>query len=130
MLVSVTRLRLRSIRYLLPFAYHANRSRRQAESAAGCRRVHVRKTRGLTFWTLSLWESEAALRQYLTGGAHRQAMPKLAQWCDEAAVTHWEHETTDEPSWDAAAARLAKQGRLSRVLHPSAAHQEGRIEIT
>lgn len=130
MIVSVTRLRLRSLRYLLPFAWHARRARLQAERSPGCRGAQVRKTQGLAFWTLTYWDDEKSLRQYMLRGPHREAMPKLAHWCDESAVTHWQHEGTDCPGWDVATTRLAEQGRLSRVEHPSDLHKSGRIGLS
>jgi hypothetical protein len=129
-IVAVTRLRLRSLRYLLPFAYHARRSRRQAEIAPGCLGVEVRKTRGLAFWTLTLWDSEQSLKRYLIHEPHRKAMPKLAHWCDEAAVGHWTQDASETPAWDAAAAGLLQHGRLSRVLHPSMLQANGQMNVT
>ena len=128
MLVSVTRLRLRSALYLLPFVFHTTRSRRQAETHSGCLGVAVRKTRGLAFWTLSAWDSEDSLRSFLAGGPHRQAMPKLFHWCDEAATAHWHTDSSTLPDWDSAARQLQQSGRLSRVKHPSAAQRQGVIE--
>ena len=30
---------------------------------------------------------------------HRDAMPKLLEWCDEAAVVHWNQEFAELPDW-------------------------------
>jgi heme-degrading monooxygenase HmoA len=132
-IVSVTRLQLRSPRFLLLFAWHAHRSRRQAEAAEGCLHVAVRKTAGLAFWTLTAWRDEASLRAYMRAAPHRWAVPKLARWCDEAAVTHWEQDPGQEPvqafGWDAAAERLIREGRLLKVLHPSESQRQGVISI-
>jgi heme-degrading monooxygenase HmoA len=129
MLVSVTRLRLRSWRFLLPFAIEAARSRRQAEGSPGCVGALVRKTQGLAFWTLTFWEDGASLRAFMLKSPHHAAMPKLAHWCDEAAVAHWEHGSAVRPGWSEAAEKLAAAGRLSRVKRPSARHLEGRIGV-
>lgn len=128
-LVSVTRLRLRSLRFLPIFIWHAQRSQRQAKGADGNNGVFTRKTRGLTFWTLSLWCDEQAMAAYRAASPHREAMSQLAHWCDEAAIAHWNQENETLPTWDAAAARLTSSGRLSRVAYPSAEQQAGRISI-
>lgn len=129
-LVSITRLRLRSIRYLFPFVLRAQASNRQATKTPGCRGVLTRKTRGLTFWTLSLWDDEKSMRAFLRGSPHREAMPKLAQWCDEASVGHWPQEAAHFPAWDAATRLMQEHGHLSRVLNPSKAHREGVMNVT
>jgi hypothetical protein len=130
MLVSVTRLRLRSWRFLLLFVIHASRSQKQAERTEGCRSVRVRKTQGSTFWTLTTWEGEAYLRRFLSGGPHRVVMPKLMQWCDEAAMAHWSQDGNVPPTWEEAALKLKAIGRLSRVLHPSPMQRAGTLNIT
>jgi hypothetical protein len=48
-LVAVTRLRIRSFRFLLPFAWHTWRSFRQAKQAAGSLGVKLRIPEGLAF---------------------------------------------------------------------------------
>jgi hypothetical protein len=75
-----------------------------------------------TFWTSTLWTGEAAMKSFMISGAHGQAMRKLAEWCDEAAVVHWTAERAELPSWTEAHQRLQKDGRRSQVNHPSAAH--------
>jgi hypothetical protein len=103
---------------------------KQAMSAPGCIEVKVRKTKGLSFWTLSLWDSEASLRSFLSSSPHREAMPKLFHWCDEAASSHWSIESQRLPSWEQATGNLIQQGRLSRVKNPSKSQSEGRISVT
>jgi heme-degrading monooxygenase HmoA len=75
------------------------------------------------FWTRSLWTDEAAMKAFMTGGAHRAAMPKLLEWCDEAAIAHWTQESDQEPDWEEAHRRMRGEGRASKVNHPSPAHQ-------
>ena len=63
----------------------------------------------------------------MLAGTHRQAMRKLLEWCDEAALVHWEQDSEQEPEWDQAHRRLQAEGRRSKVNHPSAAHQSFHI---
>jgi heme-degrading monooxygenase HmoA len=129
-LVSVTRLRLRSILFLLPFALRAGDSTRQAMRAPGCQGVLTRKTRGLAFWTLTMWDDETSMRIFVTQSPHREVMPRLSRWCDEASVAHWTQESGAMPAWSAATQVLLERGRLLRVAHPSEMHREGQINVT
>ena len=51
-----------------------------------------------TFWTMTVWENRAAMLAFMTSGAHKQAMPKLLDWCDEASVAGWEQEDSALPA--------------------------------
>jgi Domain of unknown function (DUF3291) len=124
-LVAITRLRLRSIRYLPAFVWYAQRSAHQARKSSGNLGVALRKTTGLTFWTLSVWQSDGDTAAYRRAPPHRDAMPKLQHWCDEASVAHWEQEGADMPAWDAATTRLGAAGKSLHVLHPSENHRAG-----
>jgi hypothetical protein len=124
-LVSITRLRLRSFIYELPFIWHAVRSRMQAAQADGHLAMDLRRTQGGVYWTMTMWRDLAAMRAFMASGAHRTAMPKLMGWCDEAAVAHWETNETALPNWSDGTARLAREGRLSKVASPSPAHAAG-----
>ena len=127
--ISVTRLRLHSIRFLVSFAIQAARSKKQSIASPGCLGAEVRKTNGLAFWTLTIWDSEEAMRSFMKNSPHREVMPKLARWCDEAAVAHWVQESQVHPTWQEAADRLLKSGRLSRVSNPSNAQRNGHINV-
>ena len=126
-LISVTRLRLRSARYLPPFFWHVLGSTRQARRAPGFLggQLAVEGNRG--FWTITAWSDEAAMRAYRNAGAHRRAMPKLLTWCDETSVAHWQQDGPDLPDMPEALQRMLAGGRLSKVQHPSAAHAAKQI---
>jgi heme-degrading monooxygenase HmoA len=125
-LVAITRLRLRSVIFELPFIWHAVPSGSQAKRADGCMNTVLRRAAG-AYWTMTMWRDAAAMRAYMTSGAHLKAMPKLIKWCDEAAVAHWQQDSTELPSWKEGEHRLAAEGRLSKVAHPSPAHLAGYI---
>lgn len=126
-LVSVTRLRLRSWRYFPYFQWLAVFCHLQAKKAPGNRGAIERKTVGWTFWTLTLWESREAALAYRNASPHRDAMPKLLHWCDEASMAYWETESDQLPSWDEAAKQMAERGHLSKVLNPSERQKAGVI---
>jgi hypothetical protein len=55
---------------------------------------------------------------------HAKVMPRLVEWCDEASYAHWMIPTgASVPSWLEAYEHLVAEGRLSRVAHPSPAHE-------
>ena len=120
--VSVTRLRIRSVWFMPRFALHALNSLRQCKHASGFLNGSLLPDRKLTFWTMTLWENQAAMRAYMTGSAHLKAMPKLLVWCDEASIVHWTQDDVTLPSWEVAAQRMRTQGRLSKGGKPSAVH--------
>jgi hypothetical protein len=120
--VGVTRLRIRSIRFLPPFALHFLRTRRQVRAAAGFRGGALLADRHWTFWTLTRWDNQGSMHRYMTSGAHRTVMPFLLDWCDEASVVHWDQPDETLPSWLEADRRMRDNGRPSRVRFPSPHH--------
>lgn len=119
-LISVTRLRVRSVIYLAQFFWGTLKAMRQAESSAGFLGGGLLVNAKNVFWTMTAWTDQAAMNAYRTGGAHLKAMPKLREWCDEAAVVHWTQESSETPSWQEAYQRMVKEGKPSKVNHPSA----------
>lgn len=127
--VSITRLRVRSWRYLVPFLFFAVRSYFQAKSFEGNMSVSLLRDAHRTFWTRTLWESEAAMKSFILSGPHKQVMPRLLEWCDEAALVHWEQKTDHVPEWREAHRRIQQDGRRSKVKHPSPAHEKYEIAV-
>lgn len=120
--VSVTRLRIRKWRYLPAFFHFTLSSLMQARLAAGNLGTSVRRDARLTFWTITMWRDEHAMREFRNRGTHLRAMPKLRQWCDEATYAHWHQENSEPPDLDMAHERLVREGIVSRVTHPSPDH--------
>ena len=93
MFISVTRLRIRSARYLLMFIVYSLLSSRQAKRAPGNCGIDTLRDAHNAFWTRTAWQDEDSMRAFMMGGTHRRAMPKLLAWCDEAATVHWTQES-------------------------------------
>ena len=122
--VSLTRLRVRSIRFLPMFAVHALRSNQQVRQSAGFLTGALLPDRHFTFWTMTAWDSLESMRAYMLSGAHKKAMPHLMHWCDEASVAHWSQPDSTLPPWEEADRRMRETGRISKVRHPSAHHAD------
>lgn len=125
--ISVTRLRVRSWRYFLPFIVFAVRSSRQAKAAQGNQGVSLLRDANLAFWTCTVWTTEETMKSFMLSGPHRQAMPRLLDWCDEAALVHWTQPEVQQPDWQEAHRRLQTEGRRSKVRHPSPAQEKYEI---
>lgn len=120
--VSVTRLRIRFPRFMLRFVLHTLGSLRQCRRAPGFLNGSLLADRRLTFWTMTMWQDQAAMRAYTANGVHLKAMPKLLDWCDEASVVHWTQHGPAVPSWSEADRRMRIEGRPSKVRHPNSVH--------
>jgi hypothetical protein len=62
------------------------------------------------------------MKAFMLTGVHRHVMRKFPDWCDEAAVVHWLQGSSESPTWAEAYSRLQREGRRSKVNHPSRAH--------
>lgn len=127
MVVSVTRLRVRRWRHIPGFMWYTFASQRQVVRAAGFSGGRLLIDARRTFWTLTAWEDERAMKSFRGTGAHAQVMPRLFQWCDEAAYAHWTVPDGKIPDWLQAYEQLSREDRLSRVAHPSNDYLERRF---
>ena len=120
--VSVTRFRVRSLRFLPFFLIHAQRCLAQIRRADGYLAGALRHDRDHAYWTTSLWRDEAALLAYVTGGAHRNAMPRMSEWGDEASTVRWDQDSDELPSWPEAVERMRREGKPLPLRHPAPTH--------
>ncbi|MGB9067978.1 MAG: antibiotic biosynthesis monooxygenase [Candidatus Acidiferrales bacterium] len=125
--MSVTRLRVRALRFMPEFIVYVLRSLRQVRRSSGFLGGALMRDDGKAFWTVTVWTDAKAMEDYRIAGIHRAAMPKLLNWCDEASVVHWTPDSADVPSWPQACGRMVAEGRASKVNNPSPAHLAFRI---
>jgi heme-degrading monooxygenase HmoA len=125
--ISLTRLRVRSWRYLPQFVWQSLKASRQAQRSAGFLGGRLLIEARNTFWTVTAWTDEATMRAYRNSGAHGAVMPRLLDWSDEASVAHWTQDTTEIPGWLELHQRIVKEGRPSKVRHPSPAQESKQI---
>lgn len=128
-LIAITRLRVRAWWYLPGFFVQTLRAAAQARRAEGSVAVAVLREAHRTFWTCTVWIDEQAMRVFLLADPHRQAMRKLGKWCDEASVAHWHQAAPEPPTWEEAHQRMQRDGRASKVDHPSEAQRAYRIPV-
>jgi hypothetical protein len=124
MILSLTRLRLASIRNLPGFLKISGASIEQATKDPNCLLGATYLGPGLTFWTATLWTDEAAMQSYVRSGAHREAMPYLGRWCSEAATRHVEILESRLPEKSEIRDLIAREPKFFKVQQPSRDHQE------
>lgn len=123
-IVSVTRFRARARRFLPLFMFHAQRSLVQVRRADGYLAGAVRCDRDRAYWTLTVWRDARAMLGYVGSGAHRNAMPRLLDWGEEASTVHWEQDGPDLPDWQQAVSRMRREGRALPLRHPGPDHAD------
>jgi hypothetical protein len=105
--VSITGLRLNHWRHWPRFAWHASRSLRQAKAAEGCLSADARSIGGM-WYTVSLWQSERAMRRFLYQGAHGKAARDFDNFATGLTAGF---EADAAPAWDEVPGVLKERGR-------------------
>jgi quinol monooxygenase YgiN len=106
--VSITGLKLNSVLHVPRFWYHAIRSMGQAQAAPGNISADARTINGIHH-TLTVWQDEAAMRAYLTSGAHLAAM-RAFRGMATGKTLGFTAETP--PGWDKVHALWRDRGRV------------------
>lgn len=120
--VSATRLRLRSPLYLPAFGWNLLLTTWQSVNTPGFLGGKLLLDDNRTFWTLTAWEEQAAMKIYRNSGAHRSVMPQIQDWCDEASVVHWQQDNNNLPNWEQVHHRMVTDGFFTKLAKPSSAH--------
>jgi len=119
--ISVTRLRVKSIFFLIPFMRANEASVNELKVSKGLIKGKELIDKKLTFWTITVWEDEASMKGFRGSSSHRSAMQYLPKWCNEASYHHWVQEDSEFPTWDTISEKLFTEGKLSKVRNPSVA---------
>ena len=127
--VSVTRLRVKSLFFLIPFMRANEASVKEIKVSKGLLKGKELIDKKLTFWTVTIWENEESMKKFRGSIAHRNAMQQLPVWCNEASYHHWIQEDYELPSWDTISKKLFSEGRLSKVRNPSKAQIQNHFPL-
>lgn len=103
-LALLTFLPLKSFRALPKFLKYNSQIERQLSESRGLVGYSVRvKLLKLNFWTLSVWEDEAALMDFVYRIPHSEVMQSLAPHMGQTKFVRWKLKGTEvPPSWDEA----------------------------
>ena len=122
MFISITRLRLRRWFFLPSFFIASGKCVKQAQESAGFVEGATLLDKKLAFWTVTLWRDGTSMKAYRGHGAHKDSMPRFANWCDEGCVAHWEPAEGLLPDWGEINKQMTSLGRPSPVKYPSVDH--------
>jgi hypothetical protein len=126
--ISVTRLHLRSPLYLPAFLWNTFLSTWQVINTPGFKGGKLLADANQTYWTMTAWDEQAAMKIYRNRGTHRSVMPKIQDWCDEASFVHWQQEDSNLPDWIEVYNRMMQEGFSTKLSKPSSAHLERNIQ--
>jgi quinol monooxygenase YgiN len=103
---------LKQGRRLPLFVVYTWRIIRQLKSARGLIGYTLRaQLLAKSFWTLSAWESEAAMRAFVQAPPHREIMAALAPYMGQTSFNQWTLKGVELPlRWDDAFRRIREPG--------------------
>jgi hypothetical protein len=127
-IVSVTRLRLRSFRFILHLHWVVRKIQRSLEKTPGFVHGKLLADRHRAFWTMTLWKDATGMLAFRSSRVHTSAFTYLNKWCDEASVVHWETNDETLPSWEEAHRRMSESGKSVPLKLPSADHRAHRVD--
>lgn len=125
MILSITRLRVRSWWYLPSFLLISRACVKQALADPSFRGGSTFVGPGLTYWTATLWADVPSMKAYVLGEPHRTATKRLARWCSEAAITNLE--ATALPAPAELPGLLAARPKFYTLHHPTEMQRARRV---
>jgi hypothetical protein len=117
--LSMTRLRLKSPLYLIPFFVQNEKILSQLRASQGFIKGKVLAAPNLSMWTATLWASEQDLRAFHLNGEHGETIEKIDEWSSDSARCHQLTESDKIPSWENVRLELIKSGRFRDLTEPS-----------
>jgi hypothetical protein len=117
--ISATWLQVKSVLYLVRFMIANEASVKQLNKTEGFLGGRELIDKNLTFWTLTIWDSEVSMKQFRNSLPHRKAMQKLPFWCGEASYIHWTQAENQFPGWITIHEKMLAEGKTTKVRNPS-----------
>jgi heme-degrading monooxygenase HmoA len=109
MYITVTYIRLRSVWKFFALANHVGKTQIQTQNSPGF--IQMKRTGwGKLHYTLSAWESEAALKVFMRSGAHLEAMKQSKDLSTDLGT--YTYEAAELPDWKTAKALVMEKGRI------------------
>ena len=107
MIVSVTRIKLKNPLKLIKFLPLLPKIMNQAARSPGNISYKGRYKGYLTFWTLTTWDNEGILRDFVLSGIHKEVMKRTRYFSDDFETTNWIIDNgAPAPDWHNAENRL------------------------
>ena len=126
-IIAVTRLHVRSIRFLPRLYWDAGKIKRSLEEAPGFLGGKLLVDRKRTYWTITSWKDLDSMLAFRNSGVHAAIALMVNKWCDEGSVVHWETEDRQLPSWKEAHRRMTEDGKLTPLRFQTADHKAHRF---
>jgi hypothetical protein len=117
--LSMTRLRLKSPLYLLPFFIQNEKIVSQLRASQGFVKGKVLAAPNLSMWTVTLWASDQDIKAFHLNGEHGETIEKIDEWSSDSARCHKLTESNELPSWENVRLQLIKSGRFRDLKEPS-----------
>jgi heme-degrading monooxygenase HmoA len=120
MICVITRFRLSRVRHLVSMYLALRAMRADLEAAPGLVRYAFLVEGPRACYTLSIWESEAALEQFASVPSHIDALRAAQRWCRDIWSSYWQLDAVSRSaqqwpgrvSWPPLAAHPAHPNRL------------------
>src|SRR5215470_15442944 len=87
-IVAVTRLHVRSIRFLPRLYWDARKIKRALKKAPGFLGGKLLVDRKLAYWTITCWKDLDSMLAFRNSIVHKRLARMVYKWCDEATVVH------------------------------------------
>jgi hypothetical protein len=88
MIAALTKIRLKSIFKLPKFMFVSNPIFKQAKNAPGNKGVKF-TSKGLEFFTLTLWDDEKSMMDFMLAGNHKEAMKVIRNFSADYGSANW-----------------------------------------
>lgn len=118
----MTRLKLKSPAYLVPFWIQNEQIVRQIKISPGFLKGKQLATPNLSMWTATLWDSSENVRAFYLSGSHKEAMRNISIWSSEAVTGHQEVDFAEIPPWEDIRLELLKVGNFTNIKDASSDH--------